>query len=108
MQKGESHKTIIWYLHFVFWIDIELMLKRRKSIREKLEKYGDSYLPYRDIAMPELRVDVSVQGCEEAVTVKMKLKRVIRYQHLTRDFVDEADYPPTQEYFLYSDKTVEN
>ena len=81
---------------------------RRKSIREKLEKYGDSYLPYRDIAMPELRVDVSVQGCEEAVTVKMKLKRVIRYQHLTRDFVDEADYPPTQEYFLYSDKTVEN
>ena len=80
---------------------------RRKSIREKLEKYGDSYLPYRDIAMPELRVEVSVQGCDDVETVKMKLKRVIRYQHLTRDFVDEADYPPTQEYFLYSDKTVE-
>ena len=81
--------------------------ERRKSIREKLEKYGDSYLPYRDIAMPELRVEVSVQGCDDVEVVKMKLKRVIRYQHLTRDFVDEADYPPTQEYFLYSDKTVE-
>ena len=79
---------------------------RRKSIREKLEKYGDSYLPYRDIAMPELKVEVSVQGCDETETVTMKLKRVIRYQHLTRDFVDEADYPPTQEYFLFSDKTV--
>ena len=80
---------------------------RRKSIREKLEKYGDSYLPYPDIAMPEVRVEVTMQGCDEVETVKMKLKRVIRYQHLTRDFVDEADYPPTQEYFLYSDKTVE-
>ena len=80
---------------------------RRKSIREKLEKYGDSYLPYSDIAMPEVRVEVTMQGCDEVETVKMKLKRVIRYQHLTRDFVDEADYPPTQEYFLYSDKTVE-
>ena len=81
--------------------------ERRKSIREKLEKYGDSYLPYRDIAMPELRVEVSVQGCDEVEVVKMKLKRVIRYQHLTQNFVDEEDYPPTQEYFLYSDKTVE-
>ena len=80
---------------------------RRKSIREKLEKYGDSYLPYRDIAMPELRVEVSVHGYDETETVKMKLKRVIRYQHLTQNFVDEEDYPPTQEYFLYSDKTVE-
>ena len=30
-----------------------------------------------------------------------------RYQHLTRDFVDEKDYPPTQEYFLYSDDKVQ-
>ena len=79
-----------------------------KSIREKLEKYGDSYLPYNDIAMPELPVEVSVDGCDKVEVAKMKLKRVIRYQHLTRDFVDECDYPPTQEYFLYSDKKVKN
>ena len=27
----------------------------------------------------------------------------VRYHHLTRDYVDEKDYSPTQEYFLYSD-----
>jgi hypothetical protein len=36
----------------------------------------------------------------------MKLKRCIRYHHLSRDFVDEAGYPPTQEYILYSHNKV--
>jgi hypothetical protein len=36
----------------------------------------------------------------------MKLKRTIRYHHLTRDLVDEAGYPPTQEYILYSHNKV--
>ena len=30
----------------------------------------------------------------------------VRYHHLTRDYVDEKDYSPTQEYFLYSDQKV--
>ncbi len=38
----------------------------------------------------------------------MKLKRCIRYHHLSRDFVDEAGYPPTQEYILYSHNKVPN
>ena len=36
----------------------------------------------------------------------MKLKRTIRYHHLTRDLVDETSYPPTQEYILYSHNKV--
>ena len=36
----------------------------------------------------------------------MKLKRTIRYHHLTRDLVDENSYPPTQEYILYSHNKV--
>ena len=39
---------------------------------------------------------------KDVFAAKIKLKRVIRYQHLTRDHVDDKDYPPTQEYFLYS------
>ncbi len=41
-----------------------------------------------------------------ATATQMKLKRTIRYHHLTRDFVDEASYPPTQEYILYSHNKV--
>ena len=37
----------------------------------------------------------------------MKLKRTIRYHHLTRDLVDETSYPPTQEYILYSHNKVQ-
>ena len=37
---------------------------------------------------------------------QMKLSRVMRYQHLGRDYVDEDDYPPSQEYFLYADSKV--
>merc|ERR1712025_336645 len=55
--------------------------------------------------MPEVDVDVFYDNDEEnVVRAKMKLKRVLRYHHLTRDHVDEKDYPPTQEYFLYSDE----
>ena len=32
------------------------------------------------------------------VETRIKLKRVMRYQHLSRDFVDEKDYLPSQEY----------
>ena len=42
-----------------------------------------------------------------ATATQMKLKRTIRYHHLTRDFVDEASYPPTQEYILYSHKVCQ-
>ena len=81
-------------------------LNRTKSIKKKLEEYNDCYLSYDKISMPEIEVEVSVSGCAQVERARMKLKRVIRFNHLTRDFVDEDDYPPTQEYFLYSDKTV--
>jgi len=32
----------------------------------------------------------------------MKLKRIIRYHHLTRNSVDEETYPPNQQYILYT------
>ena len=41
-----------------------------------------------------------------AADTQMKLSRVMRYQHLGRDYVDEDDYPPSQEYFLYADSKV--
>merc|ERR1719438_158357 len=56
--------------------------------------------------MPEIEVEVSINDCPQVEKARMKLKRVIRFNHLSRDFVDEDDYPPTQEYFLYSDKTT--
>lgn len=74
----------------------------RPSLTTKLEEYGDSNLAYEDIAMPEVEVEVSFGQGEGVVLAKMKLKRVIRYHHLSRDHVDEKDYPPTQEYFLYA------
>jgi hypothetical protein len=30
-----------------------------------------------------------------------------RFHSLMRDYVDEEDYPPSQEYFLYADSQVE-
>lgn len=81
--------------------------RRTKSIKQKLDRHNDNKLKYEDIAMPEVEVEVFFDNDEEAfVRAKMKLKRVMRYQHLSRDFVDEADYPPTQEYFLYADQKV--
>jgi len=84
----------------------KMKLNRTKSIKKKLEEYNETNLPYDKIAMPEIEVEVSMSGCDHVVRARMKLKRVIRFNHLSRDFVDEDDYPPTQEYFLYSDKTV--
>eukprot|EP00092_Neocalanus_flemingeri_P000078 GFUD01000080.1.p1 GENE.GFUD01000080.1~~GFUD01000080.1.p1 ORF type:complete len:1171 (-),score=266.56 GFUD01000080.1:163-3675(-) len=78
-----------------------------ENIKDKIEFYSDSDFHYQDIAMPEVSVTVfyetkdgKIQG---EVDTKMKLGRVLRYQHLGRDFVDEDDYPPSQEYFLYAD-----
>ena len=79
--------------------------KRNRKLTIKLDQYGDQNLKYSDIVRPELEVEVFVEHKEDVKeTVRMKLKRIIRYHHLTRDQVDEDDYPPTQEYFLYSDK----
>ena len=84
-----------------------MKLNRQKSIKKKLEENNESHLSYEQIAMPEIEVEVSMMNdCPQVEKARMKLKRVIRFNHLTRDFVDEDDYPPTQEYFLYSDKTV--
>ena len=80
---------------------------RTKSIKQKLDRHNDNKLKYEDIAMPEVEVEVFFDNDEaSALRAKMKLKRVMRFQHLSRDFVDEADYPPTQEYFLYADQQV--
>ncbi len=38
--------------------------------------------------------------------MKIFKKLFSRYHHLARDFVDETDYPPTQEYILYSYQQV--
>ena len=82
-------------------------LNRSKSVKHKLDRHNDNQLTYESIAMPEIAVEVYFDNHENSsVRAKMKLKRVMRYQHLTRDFVDEKDYPPTQEYFLYSDQKV--
>ena len=77
------------------------------SVKDKINRHNDNQMTYENIAMPEVDVDVFYDNDEENfVRAKMKLKRVLRYHHLTRDFVDEKDYPPTQEYFLYSDQKV--
>ena len=76
-----------------------------KSIREKIDKYSDSDLGYDQIAMPEIEVSVYFVDKEEklgTVDTVAKVKRVLRYHHLTRCEVDDKDYPPNQEYFLYS------
>ena len=76
-----------------------------KSIREKIDKYSDSDLDYEQIAMPEIEVSVYFVDKEEklgTVDTVAKVKRVLRYHHLTRCEVDDKDYPPNQEYFLYS------
>lgn len=80
--------------------------KEERKIQKQLDLYGDQNIKYHDIAMKEVRVKVFLDGEESnGVEARMKLKRIIRYHHLTRDHVDEDDYPPTQEYFLYSDRT---
>ena len=79
--------------------------KESKSIRDKIEKYSDSDLGYDQIAMPEIEVSVYFVDKEEklgTVDTVAKVKRVLRYHHLTRCEVDDKDYPPNQEYFLYS------
>ena len=81
-----------------------------ENIKEKIEFYSDYDLHYLDIAMPEIPVTVYYERRDGTqmgeVHTKMKLQRVLRYQHLGRDFVDEDDYPPSQEYFLYADSQV--
>jgi len=76
------------------------------SLEDKLKQYSDDDMEYDDIAMPEIPVTVyfgdSVEDCLVKLETKVKLKRVIRYHHLDRDFVDECDFPPTQEYMLYA------
>ena len=77
------------------------------SVKDRINRHNDNQIAYENIAMPEMDVDVFFDHDEENfVRAKIKLKRVLRYHHLTRDFVDEKDYPPTQEYFLYSDQKV--
>ena len=82
------------------------------DVKDKIEFYSDFDSTYENIAMPEVPVTVYFEGKNgkqcgvECVTTKMKLARVLRYQHLGRDFVDEEDYPPSQEYFLYADRKV--
>ena len=79
---------------------------RDKTFKEKLKRYKDNDLGYRDVSMPEVAVTVyygeSLENSLSKVETKMKLKRVIEYQHLARDFVDEEDYSPTQEFILYA------
>ena len=81
-----------------------------ENVKDKIEFYSDYDLRFQDIAMPEVPVTVYYEGKDGqrlgAVDTKMKLGRVLRYQHLGRDFVDEDDYPPSQEYFLYADNQV--
>ena len=78
-------------------------------LTEKLKKYSNDKLRFDDISMEE--IDVTVYFADKEHTLgkldtKMKLKRILRYQHLARDYVDESDYPPNAEYFLYSDDNV--
>eukprot|EP00092_Neocalanus_flemingeri_P013687 GFUD01014760.1.p1 GENE.GFUD01014760.1~~GFUD01014760.1.p1 ORF type:complete len:1163 (-),score=280.67 GFUD01014760.1:114-3602(-) len=75
-------------------------------VQDKLKKYSDDHFTFEEISMPEIEVTAFFMGKEGkigAVETRVKLKRVMRYQHLSRDFVDEKDYPPSQEYFLYAD-----
>ena len=78
---------------------------RHQSIRDKIKEYSDSELGYDQINMPEIEVSVYFVDKEEklgTVDTVMKVKRVLRYHHLARCAVDDNDYPPNQEYFLYS------
>ena len=83
----------------------------KENFKDKIEFYSDYDLHYQDIAMPEVLVTVYYETKNGKlvgeVDTKMKLGRVLRYQHLGRDFVDEEDYPPSQEYFLYADDQVQ-
>ena len=89
------------------WDEDMPSLRRTRSVKQKIDRHNDNQLAYESIGMPEVEVEVYYDMDEgQAVRAKMKLKRVLRYHHLTRDFVDEKDYPPTQEYFLYSDQKV--
>lgn len=73
------------------------------GIGDYLEKYSDHWMQYKEIHMPEVQVEVYYSH-SLITTANLKLRRVIRYHHLARDFIDEVDYPPTQEYLLYSYK----
>jgi len=78
----------------------------KASIKEKLKKYSDDHLTFDQIASQE--IDVTVYFADKdtkigEVNTRMKLKRIMRYQHLSREFVDRDDYPQNQEYFLYTD-----
>ena len=76
---------------------------------EKLKKYSDDDLSYDDIQMGECDVTAYFAAKDQTIgklDTKIKLKKILRYQHLARDYVDESDYPPNAEYFLYSDDRV--
>ena len=89
---------------------VDHSFKRSESMVEKLKQFKDDSVGYGAIAMPEVEVIVyygdSLENSIGKVETKMKLKRVIRYQHLARDYVDEDDFPPTVEYMLYSCPTT--
>jgi len=76
-------------------------LNRKKSTKQSLEKYSDKGLDYKGITLPEIGVEFSY-GPGLTYRGKLKLRRVIRYHNLARDFVDEKDYPANNEYILYS------
>ena len=82
-----------------------LRRSRTETVRDKIEKYSEPDLDFDQIAMPEIAV--SVYFVDKAtklgsINTVAKVKRVLRYHHLTRCRVDDKDYPPNQEYFLYS------
>ena len=78
-----------------------------KSVRDKLIYFSDDHLGFSDIPMPEVEIVAYYEWKGERigeVHTTMKLKRIMRYQHLSADIED--DYPQNQEYFLYSDDKV--
>jgi len=75
--------------------------KSTRSTKQSLEKYSDKDVDYHGITLPELDVEFSY-GPGLTYEGKLKLRRVIRYHHLARDFVDEKDYPANNEYIMYS------
>ena len=78
-----------------------------KSVRDKLIYFSDDHLGFSDIPMPEVEIVAYYEWKGEKigeVHTTMKLKRIMRYQHLSADIED--DYPQNQEYFLYSDDKV--
>ena len=84
---------------------------KSSSIKEKLKKYSDDHLKFDQIASQEIEVTVYFADKDTKigeVNTRMKLKRIMRYQHLSREFVDRDDYPQNQEYFLYTDDKVIN